>query len=212
MKTDQEYIIGLKNEDYTAFDGLFKRYSERIFAFVFSISKDSFIAEEITQTVFVKVWEKRMQIDEHFSFRSFLFRITYNETISYLRKEKAEKKRIESFTSSRSYLSNETEYLVEFKSQETLAREIIDRFPERRKQIFKLSREQGLTNKEIAEQLQISVKTVENQMNSALKVLKVKLGPSNIPYLLFFLIIGNGNSPVPDTLLPFEPYPILYKE
>lgn len=188
MKTDQEYIIGLKNEDYTAFDGLFNRYSESIFAFVFSISKDSFTAEEITQTVFAKIWEKRMQIDEHFSFKSFLFRITYNETISYLRKEKAEKKRIEVFTSAKSYLSNETEYLVEFRSQESVARDIIDNFPERRKQIFKLSREQGLTNREIAGQLQISVKTVENQINSALKVLRKELGANDAAGLLFFFI------------------------
>ena len=194
MKTDQEYIAGLKNEDYSAFDALFKRYSESIFAFVFSISKDSFIAEEITQMVFVKVWEKRMQIDEHFSFRSFLFRVTYNETISYLRKEKAEKKRIASFTLSKSYLSNETEYLVEFKSQESAAWKIIDNFPERRKQIFKLSREQGLTNREIAEQLQISVKTVENQMNSALKVLKAKLAFSDSFGLLFFFIMFSANN------------------
>lgn len=178
----------MKNEDYTAFDGLFKRYSESIFAFVFSISKDSFTAEEITQTVFAKIWEKRMQIDEHFSFKSFLFRITYNETISYLRKEKAEKKRIETFASARSYLSNETEYLVEFRSQESLARDIIAGFPERRKQIFKLSREQGLTNREIAGQLQISVKTVENQMNSALKVLRKELGANDAAGLLFFFI------------------------
>ncbi len=189
MKTDQDYIVALKNEDYDAFDALFKRYSESIFAFVFSISKDSFIGEEITQTVFVKVWEKRMQIDEHFSFKAFLFRITYNETISYLRKEKAEKKRIQSYTSTRSYLSNETEYLVEFKSQEAAAHEIIDSFPERRKQVFKLSREQGLTNREIAEHLHISVKTVENQINSALKVLKSKLGVSGVPGLLFFFIM-----------------------
>ena len=189
MKTDQEYIVGLKNEDYTAFDGLFNRYSESIFAFVFSISKDSFTAEEITQTVFAKIWEKRMQIDEHFSFKSFLFRITYNETISYLRKEKAEKKRIGKFTSAKSYLSNETEYLVEFRSQESFARDIIDNFPARRKQIFKLSREQGLTNREIAGQLQISVKTVENQINSALKVLKNKLGSNDTAGLLFFFIM-----------------------
>jgi len=189
VKTDQEYIIRLKNEDYTAFDGLFKRYSESIFAFVYSISKDSFTAEEITQTVFLKVWEKRMQIDEHFSFKSFLFRITYNETISYLRKEKAEKKRIELFTTSKSYSSNETEYLVEFESQESAARKIIDSFPERRKQIFKLSREQGLTNREIAEQLNISVKTVENQMNLALKVLRDKLAFLYDSGLLFFFIM-----------------------
>lgn len=194
MKTDQEYIVALKNEDYHALDALFKRYSESIFAFVFSISKDSFVAEEITQTVFVKVWEKRRQIDEHFSFKAFLFRITYNETISYLRKEQAEKKRIDSYASTKSYLSNETEYLVEFKSQESAARAIIDSFPERRRQIFKLSREQGLTNREIAGQLGISVKTVENQINSALKVLKNRLGSGAGPGLLFFFIMFSSKN------------------
>lgn len=189
MKTDREYITGLKNGDYTAFDGLFNRYAKSIFAFVFSISKDRFAAEEVTQTIFVKIWEKRMQIDEHFSFKAFLFRITYNETISYLRKEKAEKKKIESFTSSKSYLSSETEYLVEFRNQESHARDIIDSLPERRRQIFKLSREQGLTNKEIAAQMQISVKTVENQMNSALKELREKLGASGTSGLIYYFII-----------------------
>ncbi len=189
MKTDQEYIVALKNEDYHAFDALFKRYSESIFAFVFSISKDSFIAEEITQIVFVKVWEKRMQINEYFSFKAFLFRVTHHETISYIRKQQSEKKRIDFYTSTRSYLSNETEYIVEFKSQESAARTIIESFPERRKQIFKLSREQGFTNREIAVQLGISIKTVENQMNSALKTLKSKLGADKFPGLLYFFII-----------------------
>ncbi len=189
VKTDQEYIIGLKNQDYDAFDNLFKRYSESIFAFVLSISKDSFIAEEITQTVFVKVWEKRMLIDEHFSFKAFLFRITYNETISYLRREKAEKKRIEYFTSLKSDQSDETEFQVEFNSQEAYIREIINNFPERRGMIFKLSRDQGLTNREIAEHLKISVKTVENQINSALKTLKDKIKFANNSGLLFFYIL-----------------------
>ncbi len=194
LKSDQDYIICLKQDDYHAFDKLFSKYAESIFAFVFSISKDSFIAEEITQTVFVKIWEKRMLIDEHFSFKSFLFRITYNETISYLRKEKAERKRIELFTSSKPYSSNETEYLVEFESQESAVKEIINSFPERRKLIFKLSREQGLTNREIAEQLNISVKTVENQMNSALKALKRRLGSDGVSGLLYFFILFSGKN------------------
>lgn len=93
------------------------------------------------------------------------------------------------FTSSKPYSSNETEYLVEFESQESAVKEIINSFPERRKLIFKLSREQGLTNREIAEQLNISVKTVENQMNSALKALKRRLGSDGVSGLLYFFIL-----------------------
>ena len=193
MKTDKEYIQGLKNDDYASFDGLFKKYAENIFAFILSITKDAFTAEEISQTVFLKVWEKRMLIEDHFSFKSFLFRVTYNETISHLRKVKAEKKRIDTFTSSKLYLSNETEYLVEFRNLESIASQIIENLPEKRKQIFKLSREQGLTNKEIAGYLHLSVKTVENQMSSALKTLKNKLRADGPFGLLFYFVMFQKN-------------------
>ena len=188
LKTDLPYIQGLKNGEYSSFDALFKKYAESLFAFVVSITKNSFIAEEITQEVFSKVWEKRDRIEEHYSFKSFLFSITYNETVSYLRKQKSEKNKIESFTSISSFSSNETEYEVEFKNLESIANKVIDELPDKRKQIFKMSREQGLTNKEIAEALQISVKTVENQMTSALKVLRQKLGSENKPGLFFYFL------------------------
>ena len=172
---------------------MFKKYAENIFAFILSITKDAFTAEEISQTVFLKVWEKRMLIEDHFSFKSFLFRVTYNETISHLRKVKAEKKRIDTFTSSKLYLSNETEYLVEFRNLESIASQIIENLPEKRKQIFKLSREQGLTNKEIAGYLHLSVKTVENQMSSALKTLKNKLRADGPFGLLFYFVMFQKN-------------------
>lgn len=186
---DKEYVVRLKNEDYTAFDALFKKYSESVYTFSLSITKESYIAEDITQLVFIKIWQKRVILDEFLSFRSFLFRITYNEIITWIRKSNSEKRRISSFVSSSSFESDETASLVEFNSIKSLAEHIIDNLPEKRKEIFKLSREQGLTNREIAEKLDISVKTVENQMTAALKLLKEKLGSSEILGLLFFYIM-----------------------
>ncbi|MEL7587995.1 MAG: sigma-70 family RNA polymerase sigma factor [Prolixibacteraceae bacterium] len=84
--------------------------------------------------------------------------------------------------------SQETEISIEFRSMEQVTDQIIDRFPEKRREIFKLSREHGLSNKEIANQLNISVKTVEGHMTAALKVLREKLAGSTLPGYLFFSV------------------------
>lgn len=186
---DKEFVIRLKNEDYSAFDALFKKYSEPVYAFSLSITKESYSAEDITQLVFIKIWQKRELLDEFLSFKSFLFRITYNEVVSWIRKANSEKRRISHYAGSHSFESDETATLVEFNNINSIAEQIIEQLPEKRKEIFKLSREQGLTNREIAEKLDISVKTVENQMSAALKLLKEKLGSSEILGLLFFYIM-----------------------
>lgn len=184
-QNDFEQVELLKRGNMEAFSGLFRKYSERLYAFSLSITKDTYIAEEITQLVFLKVWEKRHKIDEYLSFKSFLFAISYSETMSWLRKETAEKRKINHWGEQLKFSTNETNFEVEFNSIDNLAQQIIEQLPERRREIFKLSREQGLTNKEIAEKLGLSVKTVENQMTAALKTIKESLGKDEILTLLF---------------------------
>jgi len=188
-KTDKEYVECLKKEDFTAFDALFRKYSISLYAFALSLTKNSFAAEEITQLVFLKVWEKREQINEHLSFKSFLFSVAYHETISWLRKEKSEKIRVGEFGRITVSQTNETEQAVEFRNIEAIANQLIQEMPEKRKEIFKLSREQGFSNKEIAGRLGISVKTVENQMTSALKYLREKLGRQDVLGPLFYFLM-----------------------
>lgn len=190
LNDDLEHIVKLKQGDLASFDVLFKKYSERLYAFALSITKEPYVAEEITQLVFMKIWEKRSRIEEHQSFKSFLFSITYSETISWLRKENSEKRKINMIGSENFTLStNETNFTIEFNNIQGMANEIIDSLPEKRREIFKLSREQGYSNKEIAKLLNISIKTVENQMTAALKTLKELLGKDEILGLLFFFIM-----------------------
>ena len=189
VKDDNEYVECLKKDDFSAFDALFHKYSASLYAFALSITRDSFAAEEVTQLVFLKVWEKREQIKEHLSFKSFLFSVAYHETISWLRKEKSEKIRISEFGRITDFQTSETEQSVEFRNIEGLANQLIREMPEKRKEIFMLSREQGFSNKEIAEKLGISIKTVENQMTSALKYLREKLGKHDVLGLLFYFLM-----------------------
>jgi RNA polymerase sigma-70 factor (ECF subfamily) len=188
-KDDKAYVECFRQGDFAAFDILFRKYAESLYAFSLSITRNTFAAEEITQLVFMKVWEKRNRINEHLSFRSFLFSVTYFETISWLRKEKSQDKRISEFVKFASEETRETELTVEFKDLENLANRLIDNLPEKRQMIFRLSREQGFTNKEIAEKLGISPKTVENQMTEALKYLREKLAEHHILGLLFYFLL-----------------------
>ncbi|MCG6190831.1 RNA polymerase sigma factor [Maribellus maritimus] len=189
INEDNIYVEYLKKSDIVGFDALFHKYSKSLYAFTLSITRDSFAAEELTQLVFMKVWEKRALINEHLSFKSFLFSIAYNETISWLRKEKSEKRRINEFAQKSGTITNETELTVEFRNIEGLANQLIEEMPEKRKEIFKLSRINGFSNKEIAEKLGISVRTVENQISSALRYLREKLEKHQILGLLFFFIM-----------------------
>lgn len=184
---DKEYVEGLKNNDLKSFNALFYKYSEHLYAFALSITRSNFAAEEITQLVFLKVWEKREQIDLSLTFKSFLFTIAYNETISWLRSEKSKNRIIHEFFQSSDQTSNETEFAVEFNDIEKMAVRFIEALPDKRREIFKLSREQGLSTKEIARELGISEKTVENQMSSALKYLRKKLNHFQIFGLIIYL-------------------------
>ncbi len=188
VSKDKGYVERLKNDDFSAFDSLFKKYAESLYGFALSITKEPYIAEEITQVVFMKIWEKRAQLDEFRSIKSFLFSIAYSETISWLRKEKSEKHRMNVVGTEMLQATNETNWSIEFNDFNTIVDQIIEELPEKRKEIFKLSRVQGYSNKEIAIRLNISIKTVENQMTAALKTLKDQLGKSGILGLLFYFI------------------------
>ena len=186
---DREYVESLKEGGFAAFEVLFKKYAENLYAFTLSITREPYIAEEITQLVFMKIWEKRDQIEKDLPFKSFIFSIAYSETISWLRKEKSEKRKTEGYKAETETVSNETDYFIEFNNIKSLAIQTIDNFPKKRKEIFKLSREQGYSNKEIATRLNISVRTVESQISAALKTLKEKLGRDGIIGLLFYFVM-----------------------
>ena len=190
---DREYVEALKKDDLSAFDVLFKKYSESLYAFALSISREPYIAEEVTQLVFMKIWEKRSKIEADLPFKSYIFSIAYSETISWIRKINSEDRKKENFRGEIPLISNETSFTIEFNNINSLANQMIECLPEKRKEIFKLSREQGYSNKEIAAMLDISVKTIENQMTSALKTLREKLGKYDILGAFFYFIMFHEN-------------------
>lgn len=186
--TDRLLITSLKKGDITSFDKLFAKYSEKLYLFAVGYLKNQEDAEGLVQEVFIKVWEKRIELREELSFKSFLFTIAYNTIVDHFRKWSKEKECLEHFRKTLDLYHNEPEKKVEYSDLEELALKTIEKLPPKRKLIYQLSRQEELANKEIAERLKISIKTVEYHMSQALKFLKEQLGKKLLPSLLFFFL------------------------
>ena len=176
--------------DIKAFERLYNTYSSKLYNFAFSLLKNKEDAEGIVQEVFLSVWSKRHEISTEKSFKSYLFTISFNRSIDLLRKRLKEKdylRHLEKFFHISTITpEQEVDYSI-VKSQIDIA---VEELPEKRKRIYRLSRDKGLSQKEISEQLNISVKTVENQITLALKHIKNHLGEEILPVLLFLFLFG----------------------
>jgi len=189
-KNERILVTKLRNNDVEAFDFLYHQYSDKLYCFSFSLLKNEEDAREIVQETFFRIWEKRNKIDSSKSFKSFLFSVSYHLIIDQLRvrlKDQEFRKSLEKYFNKR---ANFQENRLDYNTLETEINKAVDELPEKRKQIYRLSREQGFSHKEIAGQLGVKPKTVENQINLALNHIKTRLGKDILPVLLFISLYG----------------------
>lgn len=188
---DLDILSRLKQGDEKAFEVIYWKYSSWVFNFIHSLLYDKSLAEDLTQTVFLKIWEKRMTIDPDLGFDSYLFAIARN----LVYKETENRLQSEQFNMILKDRSLDTDTLMEENIDAESLREYIDtlveQLPPSRKDIFYLSRRQHLSNKEIATRLFISEKTVETQLYRALRFIKQKLSEdANLAILILIMIKG----------------------
>ena len=175
-KSNTELVKLLKKDDMKAFDIIYKKYSRRLYGFVFRYIKQEADTEEIVQDVFIKIWKSRTKIDVSSSFESFLFTIAHNATVNLLKKRATEQKYVEHVKSLQ--IINESYELtdeIHYKELKQKFLGLVDELSPRQKEIFQLSREEGLSNKEIADKLGISIQTVKNHLVTTLSFLRNKL-------------------------------------
>lgn len=179
----------LKKGDMAAFDTIYEKYSKRLYAFVFRYLKQEEDTEEIVQEVFLKLWECRKNIDLHASFDSYLFTIAYNTTITLLRKKVNEKK-YQEYLINRQLINDADEIIneIHFREVNIQVKSLLDELTPRQKEVFLLSREEGLTHAEIAEKLHISANTVKNHIVTALSFLKSRIPDGSFSILLFIYL------------------------
>lgn len=187
---DKELVNKLQNNEIEAFDILFRRYCDKLFRFSFSLLKEEEISKEIVQETFYRIWEIRRQIDSNKSFKSFLFSISYHLIIDELRLRMKDQEYRNFITRYFGEQSDKQVSTIDYQTIENKIKKAVEELPLKRKQIYHLSRNNGLSHKEIAKKLGITTKTVENQINLSLKHIKTRLGKEILPLLLFLSLFG----------------------
>ena len=157
-----------------------------MYHFAFGYLKSAAEAEELVQEVFTIIWAKRADLKEELSFKSFLFTIAFN----IIRKHFRTKAYLSEYfkTGISDDLDMQTSQKITYDSLYQYITELVNQLPQRCKEIFIKSRFEGHSIKEIADELKISHKTVENQLTDALKFIRTNLNRENVPVLLFFVL------------------------
>ncbi len=188
-KSNTELIKLLQKGDRVAFYNIYERYCKRLFGFVLRYIKVEADAEGIVQEVFIKIWESRNKLDAYTSFESFLFTIAYNTTISLLRKRANEHKYLEHLISIQQ-IHKAPDLIDEIQLNELneQIQTLLEELTPRQKEIFHLSREEGLTHDEIAKKLDISLNTVKKHMANSLSFLKSRIDKSLVINVLFICL------------------------
>jgi RNA polymerase sigma-70 factor (ECF subfamily) len=178
----------IKEGDQTAFEMIFKIHYSPLCNYAYTFLKDRDEAEEIVQAAFLNVWEKKENITIETSLKAYLYRAVRNSCLN-ARKHLAVKKK-----------HSEEKLFTETRSQESVMDSVISSeldqkigdalmaLPEQCRIVFKMSRFEDLKYQEIADQLNISVKTVENQIGKALKIMREQLKD----YLPLLIMLMNG--------------------
>lgn len=179
----------MKSLDKAAFEELFKSYFTPLCSFAQKYVNDVDEAKDIVHNVFINLWNKREEIDMETSLKSYLFQGVYNRSLNFIR----DHKKLVQFDTPQSVaeLNQYVESKDHLESNEAESRinNALDDLPEKCREIFLMNRFDGLKYREIAEKLNISIKTVETQMSRALKTLRERL--SDMIILLIYLIIQN---------------------
>ncbi|MBS2100673.1 RNA polymerase sigma-70 factor [Carboxylicivirga linearis] len=173
--------------DMNSFDLIFEKYGNRLYAFAISYLKSNEEAEELVQDVFLKLWENRAKLNRESSLKSYLFTIAYHKMCNLFRQKEQHNKYILS-EKVQDEKSVNLEEQIEFKEALNQIDQIIEELPLRQKEIFIKSRKEGKSSKQIAEELQISPATVDNQISAALKYLRKHIPEANIGLILYFFL------------------------
>jgi len=174
----------IRGDDREAFKNLFDTYYASLCHYASHFLNDDSLSEEVVQELFVRLWEKRATLYLETSVRHYLFRSVRNGCLNQIQHDKVKKLHAKKLKEALMSEDPAEDYMITPEMIQRLE-EGIGQLPEKRREIFRLSREEGLKYREIAEKLQISVKTVEAQMGAALKALRNKIGKIMVFLLIF---------------------------
>ncbi|MDP4186560.1 MAG: RNA polymerase sigma-70 factor [Bacteroidota bacterium] len=169
---EKEALKSLQQSDVKAFDWIFARYQKQVLSFCYHYTGSKEEAEEIGQTVFLAIWENRFTIDEERSFATYLFSIARHHVYNAIKKKMYRKAFLEKTKDLTLEYDFDTGNQIFFHDLEDLLEKLLTLIPPKRREIFLLSRKEGLSYKQIAETLQISENTVDTQIRNVLNYIR----------------------------------------
>jgi len=180
----------IRNDDRQAFERLFREFYRPLTAYAFRFVRDLPTSENMVQDVYLKLWQNRREIIITTSLEHYLFRSVRNHSLNQLDKAKVRSEYLRQQIVQDTEDENYSAFYPEIGLMDKIEAAICA-LPEKRQEIFRMAREEGMKYREIAEKLDISVKTVEAQMTLALKQLREALKEFH-PHVLFFMLTGKG--------------------
>lgn len=186
LQEESLLVRNLSKGNLLAFNSLYKEYSGRLYRFALGYLKSEAEAEELVQEVFTILWVKRGDLKEELCFKSFLFTIAFNLIRKHFRTKTCMVEYLKHGAAAD--LDIQTSQKINYDSLNQYIGRLVNKLPGRRREIFIMSRFNGLSIKEISSTLNLSHKTVENQLTAALKFIRINLN-SEINLLIFFFIL-----------------------
>jgi RNA polymerase sigma-70 factor (family 1) len=186
---DTELVENLQKGDVEAFDLLYEKYSVKLYSFGIKYLRSSAEAEELVQSVFLKLWENYKNLKKESSFKSYLFTIAYNDICKLFRKRKYGQKYIDDTLYASFQSSSESEESLDYQSVMERVKQIVDKLPEKQRTIFVKSRQEGKSTKEIAKDVGLSPGTVDNYISDALKFVRRHLNKEDLGIIILFSLI-----------------------
>ncbi|SEW43473.1 RNA polymerase sigma factor [Chitinophaga arvensicola] len=188
---EQALLLSVSAGDEHAFSLLYHHYYQLLRPFVWKLTRSATDTEEIIQETFIRVWLYRDKLPEIINFRAWIFKVTSRENLTYLRKKLPAMATADEDTDTSAQAPVNTPFQsLQAAEVKQLISEAINQFPDQRRKIFRMSRDEGMTAAEIAAALSISVQTVHNTVTTALKQIRDYLEAHGyiIPSLIYLLL------------------------
>lgn len=173
---EKRLLTELKNGSFHAFERLYNMYSGKLYNFIMRISSgNQYMAEEVVQSAFIRVWEVRERVEPESSFISFLCTIAKNLLMNMYQRQTVEYVYNEYLKNTGVDRDSQTEESIDLRFLNEYIDSLAEELPAQRRKIFILSKRQNYTNKEIAEMMGISESTVATQLSLAVKFMREQL-------------------------------------
>ena len=186
---NEQYLInGLQSRNKIIFDFVFHYYYSGLCAYAERLVSDESIAEDIVQELFVTLWLKCEQIQITSSLKNYLFTSVKNRSLDYLKREQRKSQKLNHFVEETELPENLSSLWFAEAELQPIVEKSLKKLPPRCREIFKLSRFEGLKNQEIADKLGLSKRTVELQVSNALKQLRIDLKDYLPLFILMYLL------------------------